>query len=274
MIILVANIKGGMARTTISVMLARAFSQAGKKVILADTTVGGDSARYVENMKEFHRIAIPFEVRKFPDAAYSHRQDFSKGSAKLRTSIQSLEESVGSKGVVIVDTASHHEDILRSLDHIADSAVIPYDYSWAALDPTLHTIDALTTATIVLPHGRSPTVDDGDIERLNQVAKKADHVSSVALKYDEKYTRCGIPDSTSEYDQLVSILSELNDFTATEEDAEADGIKEADPATADVVVQLNTRTSLRYRRLLTQLSRDTGKTIRSLIEEALENAYL
>ena len=106
------------------------------------------------------------------------------------------------------------------------------------------------------------------------MAKKADHVSSVALKYDEKYTRCGIPDSTSEYDQLVSILSELNDFTATEEDAEADGIKEADPATADVVVQLNTRTSLRYRRLLTQLSRDTGKTIRSLIEEALENAYL
>ncbi|OAH29714.1 hypothetical protein AYJ05_10025 [Corynebacterium stationis] len=112
-----------MARTTISVMFARAFSQAGKKVILADTTVGGDSARYIKNIKEFQKIAIPFEVREFPDAAYSHHQAFSKGSAKLRASIQSLEESMGSKGVVIVDTDSHHEDILRSLDHIADSAV-------------------------------------------------------------------------------------------------------------------------------------------------------
>ena len=34
MIILVANIKGGMARTTVSVMLARAFSQTGKRVTL------------------------------------------------------------------------------------------------------------------------------------------------------------------------------------------------------------------------------------------------
>ena len=268
MIILVANLKGGMARTTISVMLARAFSQAGKKVILADTTVGGDSARYVENMKEFHRIAMPFEVREFPGTAFSHRQDFVEGSAKLHASIQSLEESIGNKGVVIVDTDSHHEDVLRSLDYITDSAVIPYDYSWAALDPTLCTINTLTATTIVLPHGRYSTVDDGDIGRLNQVAKKADHVSSAALKHDEKYAVCGIPDSTSEYNQLVSILSEQNDFT-TEEYIETPDIN-----AADIVVQLNTRISLRYRRLLTQLNRDTGKTIRSLIEEAVEDAYL
>ena len=237
MIILVANIKGGMARTTISVMLARAFSQARKKVILADTTVGGDSARHVENIKEFHKIEIPFEVREFPGTAFSHSQDFVEGSAKLQASIQSLEESIGNKGVVIIDTSSHHEDILRSLDYITDRAVIPYDYSWAALDPTLCTINTLTATTIVLPHGRYSTVDDGDIERLNQVAKKADHVSSAALKHDEKYAVCGIPDSTSEYNQLVSILSEQNDFT-TEEDAEASGIK-----AADIVVQLNTRIS-------------------------------
>ena len=134
--------------------------------------------------------------------------------------------------------------------------------------PGVRTIDALTATTIVLPHGRYPTVDDGDIERLNQVAKKADHVSSAALKHDEKYAVYGIPDSTSEYDQLVSILSEQNDFT-TEEYIETPDIN-----AADIVVQLNTRISLRYRRLLTQLNRDTGKTIRSLIEEAVEDAYL
>ena len=89
-----------------------------------------------------------------------------------------------------------------------------------------------------------------------------------SYRYTTLADATGIPDSTSEYDQLVSILSELNDFTA-EEDAEASGIK-----AADIVVQLNTRISLRYRRLLTQLSRDTGKTIRSLVEESLEAAYL
>src|SRR5699024_816805 len=130
MIVLVANIKGEMDRTTISVMFARACRQAEKKVIIEDKTVEGDSARYVENMKEFHRIAMPFEVREFPGTAFSHRQDFMEGSAKLHASIQSLEESKGNKGVVIVDTDSHHEDILRSLDYITDSAVIPYDYSW------------------------------------------------------------------------------------------------------------------------------------------------
>ena len=269
MIIVVANIKGGMARTTISVMLARAFSQARKKVILADTTVGGDSARHVENIKEFHKIEIPFEVREFPGTAFSHSQDFVEGSAKLQASIQSLEESIGNKGVVIIDTSSHHEDILRSLDYITDRAVIPYDYSWAALDPTLCTINTLTATTIVLPHGRYSTVDDGDIGRLNQVAKKADHVSSAALNYDEKYTRCAIPESTSEYDQLVSILLKQNAFSTEEADVEASDVK-----AADIVVQLNTRISLRYRRLLTQLSRDTGKTIRSLVEESLEYAYL
>ena len=116
----------------------------------------------------------------------------------------------------------------------------------------------------MLPHGRYSTVDDGDIGRLNQVAKKADHVSSAALNYDEKYTRCAIPESTSEYDQLVSILLKQNAFSTEEADVEA----------SDIVVQLNTRISLRYRRLLTQLSRDTGKTIRSLVEESLEYAYL
>ena len=41
----------------------------------------------------------------------------------------------------------------------------------------------------------------------------------------------------------------------------------------DVVVQLNTRISLRHKRMLAQLSRDQGKTIRALVEDALDQAY-
>jgi hypothetical protein len=61
----------------------------------------------------------------FFSSSCSHRQDFAEGSVKLHVSIQPLEESMGNKGVVIVDADSHHEDVLRSLDYITDSAVIP-----------------------------------------------------------------------------------------------------------------------------------------------------
>ena len=165
---------------------------------------------------------------------------------------------MGNAGVVVVDTNSHHEETLRSLDPIADSAVVPYGYSWAALDPTLRTINALTVLTIVLPHQRSTPVGPSDTERLDQVAKKADHVSSAVLTYNEKYTRYDIPDSTAEYDQLVS---EQDDFAAGKDEAD------------DTALQLNTRISRKHRKLLAKLSRGTGKTIRSLVEESLEDTY-
>lgn len=41
-----------------------------------------------------------------------------------------------------------------------------------------------------------------------------------------------------------------------------------------VVVQLNSRIANKYKLLLSRLSKETGKTIRSLIEEALEEKYL
>ena len=208
MIVLVANLKGGITRTTVSVMLARAYGQAGEKVILADTTVGGDSVRYVENMKKKHGLDIPFDVCELPSDPIGHNQNLSGGRTKLRARIQSLRESMGSEGVVVVDTSSHDEDTLRSLDRIATNVVVPYDCSGAALGPTLRTIDVLTAPTTVLVHRRFSTIDARDMERLNQVVEKADHVSRAVWVYDEKYTKCDIPDSTFEFDQLVSDLSQ------------------------------------------------------------------
>ena len=151
MIILVANIKGGMARTTVSVMLARAFSQTGKRVTLVDATASGDSVRYVQRMQEKHNLVMPFEVDEFLNNPFMEGYDPSEGSAELRAHIQSLRESMND-GIVVVDTNSHHEDTLRALDPIADHVVVPYDYSPASFEPTLRTLASFRAPTTVLPH--------------------------------------------------------------------------------------------------------------------------
>lgn len=45
-------------------------------------------------------------------------------------------------------------------------------------------------------------------------------------------------------------------------------------ADEDPIVQLNTRVRLSRKKLLQQLQRDTGKTIRTLVEEAIDEKYL
>ncbi|APT85827.1 hypothetical protein CFLV_00450 [Corynebacterium flavescens] len=213
MILLVANLKGGMARTTISVMLARAYAESSERVVLADVTCDGDSARYVDIMKEKHGLALPFEVREFPSDPYEQNYDAAKDGAKLRESIQSLKESLGNNGIVVVDTNSHHEESLRSLDRIADLVVVPYDYSGTAFKPTLRTLDALTAPTTVLPYRRFSTINEGDETLLHRVVKKASHLSNAILTRDEKYEICDIPDSTVEYDQLATDLLKQGHFT-------------------------------------------------------------
>ena len=261
MIILVANIKGGMARTTVSVMLARAFSQTGKRVALVDATASGDSVRYVQRMQEKHNLVMPFEVEEFLNNPFMEGYDPSEGSAELRAHIQSLRESMND-GIAVVDTNSHHEDTLRALDPIADHVVVPYDYSPASFEPTLRTLASFRAPTTVLPHQRFSTIDAEDEERLEQVTKKASQLSGSILRLKQAYAKCTIPDSTSEFDQLASEIFNKNSLTLKEEQLN------------EVVVPLNTRISYKHKKLLNDVSRNTGKTIRSLIEEAIEEAYL
>ena len=206
MIIIVANIKGGMSRTTISVMLSRAFSQAGNQVALADATWFGDSARRVRLMEKAHGLRMPFEVREFPNNPFEEGYNPEEGGAELCKSIQTVRESMGSDGIVVVDTNSHHEGTLRSLDDIADRVVVPYDFSPTALESTLRTVATFTAPTTVLPHRHFPSIDASDEERLRKVVEKASYLSNSTLSYSEIYANCDIPDSTFEYDQLVSEL--------------------------------------------------------------------
>ncbi|MGP5247890.1 AAA family ATPase [Corynebacterium flavescens] len=207
-----ANLKGGMARTTISVMLARAYAQSGKRVVLADVTCDGDSACYVDIMKEKHGYVMPFDVHEFPSDPNEQNYDADKDGAKLRKSIQSLKESMGNNGIVVVDTNSHHEEALRSLDCIADLVVVPYDYSGTAFKPTLRTLDAFTAPTTVIPYRRFSAINEGDEALLHRVVKKSSHLSNAILTRDEKYEICDIPDSTVEYDQFATDLLKQGHF--------------------------------------------------------------
>lgn len=266
MIILVANIKGGMARTTVSVMLARAFSQAGKRVVLADATTSGDSARYVQLMKKKQGLDAPFEIREFPNYPFGKNYDSLEEGSKLRDQLQTLRASMGEDGIVVIDTNSHHEDTLRILDPIADHVVVPYDYSGASLEPTLRTLAALTAPTTVLPYQRFSTIDADEAERLEHVTKQASFLSSATLRFEEAYTKCNVPEDTSVFDQLASEI--LKQERQTFEQGQLEG------QLNEVVVQLNSRIAFKYKKLLNDLSRNSGKTMRSLIEEALESAYL
>lgn len=128
MIILVANIKGDMARTTVSVMLSRAFRQSGKRVILLDATASGNSVRYVQLMQEKHNLVTPFEVDQFLNDPFQEGYDATRDCGELRAHIQSLGKEMDD-GIIVIDTNSHHEDTLRTLDTLADHVVVPYDYS-------------------------------------------------------------------------------------------------------------------------------------------------
>lgn len=262
MIIVVANIKGGMSRTTISIMLSRAFSRAGKRVVLADTTWQGDSVRRIQLMQKEHGLTMPFEVREFPNNPFRKGYNSIEGGAELCKSIQDVTESMGPDGIVLVDTNSHHEDTLRSLDAIADRVVIPYDFSPTAFESTLRTINAFTAPTTVLPHQNFPAIDASDEDRLRKVVEKATYLSNSTLSYSEIYAKCDIPDSTFEYEQLASeLIKQKSHVVKKSEDS-------------DTEVQLNTQISLKHRRLLNSLSQNNGRTIKDLIEEALEITYL
>lgn len=84
--------------------------------------------------------------------------------------------------------------------------VVPYDFSPTALESTLRTVAAFTAPTTVLPHRHFPSIDASDEERLRKVVEKASYLSNSTLSYSEIYANCDIPDSTFEYDQLVSEL--------------------------------------------------------------------
>src|SRR5699024_3401492 len=134
------------------------------------------------------------EVRENPNKPVGRGYDPEEGGAELCKSIQSVRESMGSDGIVVGGTSSHHEGALRSLDDIADRVVVPYDFSPTALESRLRTVAAFTAPTSVLPHRHFPSIDASDEERLRKVVEKASYLSNSTLSYSEIYANCDIPD--------------------------------------------------------------------------------
>ena len=124
MIISVANLKGGLRRTTSTVLLAEAYSRMGKKVAIADTSWDGGAAHWLKLARQSSNVS-PIVVREFP----------------IDATLQAHEVvELGDNGIVIVDTNSHQEQTLRELDGIVDRVAVPFDGASVSVTQTRRTL--------------------------------------------------------------------------------------------------------------------------------------
>lgn len=203
MIIAVANLKGGLLRSTVTVMLAHTYRQTGKRVAIADTTSSGDSARFAALMNENCGAGFDAEVHLIPFDPYQSEQEVEKASVGVRAHIQEVEKALGDSGVVIIDTNPGVIQALNELDSIVDHVVVPYDYSPASLTSTLRTFSAFTAPTTVLPYRPYPDSAVDGREQMQQVAEKSTYVSEAILSYDEGHLLSENRGLALEYEKLA-----------------------------------------------------------------------
>src|SRR5690625_4950911 len=126
MIISVANLKGGLMRSTNAARSARAYSTMGMNLAIADTSWDGGAAHWLKLAQQKCNVS-PIEVHEFPIDAMLQAHEIAELGDELRTNIQLLEESLGDDAVVIVDTNARQEQKLRELDSIVDRVAVPFE---------------------------------------------------------------------------------------------------------------------------------------------------
>lgn len=204
MIISVANLKGGLRRTTSAVLLAEAYSRMGKSVAIADTSWDGGAAHWLKLARQSGNVS-PIVVREFPIDATLQAHEVVELGDNIRSNIQKLEDSLGDNGIVIVDTNSHQEQTLRELDSIVDRFAVPFDGASVSVTQTRRTLLAVNKPTTLFKCRR---MDDESRyqEMLNKVGVKASREANAAIAYSEDAQRCRIPDNMSDYEALATEL--------------------------------------------------------------------
>lgn len=145
MILTTVNLKGGLYRTTATLMLAQAYQQLGYNVAVLDLTPTDDCTTFAKALGESGH-AFTFKI----DAMPIELENRSASVTDIKQRIDALHRELGDNGVLLVDTASHDSQIVEDVAGLTDVTFVPTDASFAAERPTLETLKRTTSPSVAL----------------------------------------------------------------------------------------------------------------------------
>lgn len=145
MILTTVNLKGGLYRTTATLLLAQAYQQLGYDVAVLDLTPTNDCATLAKVLEDSGQ-PVTFKIDALPITL----ENRSANAADIKQRIDALCSELGDNGVLLVDTASHDAQIVEDVAGLTDVTFVPTDASFAAERPTLETIKRTTSPSVAL----------------------------------------------------------------------------------------------------------------------------
>lgn len=145
MIVTTVNLKGGLYRTTATLLLGQAYQQLGYNVAVLDLTPTNDCATLAQVLEESgHPITFNIDALPIP------LENRSASAADIKQRIDALCSELGDNGVLLVDTASHDAQIVEEVAGLVDVIFVPTDASFAAERPTLETLQRTNSPLVAL----------------------------------------------------------------------------------------------------------------------------
>lgn len=145
MILTTVNLKGGLYRTTATLLLAQAYQQLGYDVAVLDLTPTNDCATLAKVLEESGH-PITFNIGALPIPL----ENRSASATDIKQRIDALHSELGDKSVLLVDTASHDSQIVGDVAALADVTFVPTDASFAAERPTIETLQRTNSPLVAL----------------------------------------------------------------------------------------------------------------------------
>lgn len=183
MILTTVNLKGGLYRTTATLMLAQAYQQLGYNVAVLDLTPTDDCTTFAKALGESGHT-FTFKI----DAMPIELENRSASVTDIKQRIDALHSELGDNGVLLVDTASHDSQIVEDVAGLTDVTFVPTDASFAAERPTLETLKRTTSPSVALiSPWRNPVTDDVRAEATRAGGKVLDTAIRCADEFPEDF---------------------------------------------------------------------------------------